>query len=378
VIPLDDKAVGRRLGRSVRDAGGRVLLSAGTLLTPAYVESLRQRGYRAAYVVNELAPDVAPDESVREEAIARARRQVQAVMQRYARGRALEFKPLRDVVDSLIAELRGHSDLACSVLTLRSVDEYTFTHSVNVCVYSLIMGVALGYDRHDLLRLGVGALLHDIGKVNYADIISLPRRLTPEEFERIKAHTTDGYEILRHHQDIDIRSAHVAYQHHERLDGSGYPRGLRDESIIDYARIAAIADVYDAMTADRPHRGALPPHEAMAQVCAMAGEKLDPYLVRRFTERIAVFPTGSIVMLELGEIAVVVGQTGRGPAWPRVRVVTDRDQRLVEPREVEVGDAARIRSVLADYPSRVRQQLQDARRLPAGNPCRQGEAPRGT
>ena len=357
VVILDEQAVGRHLGRSIRDGRGHVLLRAGTRLTPTFVTALRERGYRTVYAVNELAPDIAVDDALREETRARATQLVRATLEAAAGAGRLEVAALRKVVDQILTELQGRSDTAFSVATLRSVDEYTFVHSVNVCLYSAMLGTALAYDHATMRNMALGALLHDIGKVNYADLVRRSGPLTPEEFAAMQQHTADGYEMLRTHEGIDLLSAHMAYQHHERLDGSGYPRGLKDKQILPFARIAAVADVYDAMTGDRPYKAAMPPHEAMAVALEQAGSKLDAYLVRQFAQRIAVYPAGTIVTLNDRRIAVVTGQTDLGPTCPRIRILTDEAQRLAPPTEATIGGKLAIHGVLKDYPAAVRRQV---------------------
>jgi putative nucleotidyltransferase with HDIG domain len=358
LLALTD-ALGCRLARAIRDDRGRVLLAEGVVLTRTMLRALRARGYRAVAVVNELAPDVLVDEALQDETRLRAEQVVRDVLRRSLDGERIDTRRVSEAVDAIINDLQRNPDVVFSLATLRSVDDHTFVHSVNVCTYCLIMARGLGYDRGDLRRLGTGAILHDIGKVRYRHLIERRGPLTPEEFEQVKRHTVDGYEMLRRQPGIDLLSAHVALQHHERLDGSGYPRGLAGEEIHPFARLAAVADVYDAITADRPYRSASPPHEAMAALQEMAGRLLDPGLVRQLAQRLAVYPNGTLVRLSDGCLAVVVGQGASGP-WPRVRVLTDEALTLVSPYEVETGPGAQfrqVRAVLHKLPSAVRAQL---------------------
>jgi putative nucleotidyltransferase with HDIG domain len=355
-VPLG-QALGYQLARAVRDARGRVLLAEGVVLTERMLQALRGRGYRSIYVVNPLAPDVVVDDAIQEQTRLQAERTVREALRRTAEGAPLDAGAVTAAVDAIISDLHRNPDVIFSLATLRSVDNHTFVHCVNVCVYCLIMARGLGLDRADLQRLGAGAILHDIGKVRYRELVERRGPLTPEEFELVKRHTTDGYEMLRRQPGIDLLSAHVALQHHERLDGSGYPRGLVGDGILPFARMAAVADVYDAMTADRPYRPASPPHEAMAAIQRMAGPQLDEDLVRQFSRRMAIFPSGSVVRLRDGRIAVVVAQTQAGPGWPRVRVVADDSLRLVEPYEVNTEGGSQVVAVLADLPRAIRRQM---------------------
>ena len=361
VLVVDERAVGHRLGQTVYDESGRVLLNAGTALTSAYIASLRHRGYRTVYGMNDLAPDLMFHDAIREETRARATVIVRDTLRKAAVGRSIDVHGLRDMVDQILEDLRGNSDVAFSVSTLRSVDEYTFAHSVNVCIFSLILGMSLALDQGAIRQLGIGALLHDIGKMNYLDLVNKPGRLTPDEFTQMQQHTTDGYEMLRQHNEVHLFSAHVAYQHHERLDGSGYPRGLRNEQILRFARIAAVADVYDAITSDRPYSAGTPPHEAMHVLLSEAGSKFDSYMVRQFAQRIAVYPVGAIVLLADGRIGVVCDQSEDGPSKPRVRVLTDLDRHLMShPEEMVAEGKAAVASVLSDYPPSLRRAIASA------------------
>jgi putative nucleotidyltransferase with HDIG domain len=355
-VPVGE-ALGYQLARAVRDHRGRVLLAEGVVLTERMLHALRSRGYRSIYVINPLAPDVMVDDAIQEQTRVHAERTVREALRRTSEGSPIDTRAVTSAVDAIVNDLHGNPDVVFSLATLRSVDDHTFVHCVNVCVYCLILARGLGLDRGDLRRLGAGAILHDIGKVRYRELVDRHGPLTPEEFELVKRHTTDGYEMLRRQPGIDLLSAHVALQHHERLDGSGYPRGLMGDGILLFARLAAIADVYDAMTADRPYRAASPPHEAMAAIHGMAGQQLDDGMVRQFTKRMAIYPSGTIVRLADGRIAIVTGQTEAGPGWPRVRVVTDEKLQLVKPFELSTGAATQVAAVLADLPRTVRTQM---------------------
>jgi HD-GYP domain-containing protein (c-di-GMP phosphodiesterase class II) len=172
--------------------------------------------------------------------------------------------------------------------------------------------------------LGEGAILHDIGKLFIPDeILNKNGPLTDEEFELVRRHTNDGFEVLRRKRSISLFSAHVAYQHHERLDGSGYPRRLTGDDIHEFAKAVAIVDSYDAMTSDRAYRSALPPHEAISILVRETGGKYDRDLVGRFMKLVAMYPVGSVVRLSSGEVCTVVNATRKSLV---VRVLRGKNQ----------------------------------------------------
>lgn len=366
IAALNEQIIGERLGHNITDPAGHILLRAGVRLNRRYVELLQARGYLSVPVHDPLAPDVLPPEAVREETGIIAR----AAVQRSLKGAAAPRRPVaatvRSVVDRIIADIEANAALTYNVSALRSVQDTLLTHSVNVCVYSVILAATLGMEREDIRHLGVGALLHDIGKVYYLDLVNKPGALEPAEFERLKHHTTDGYQLLRSQKGIHLFSAHAAYQHHERCDGHGYPRGLDHKQIHPWALIVAVADVYDTITGDRPYGVGLPAPAAMAELRQEAERgHLAPQLVLRFTERVAAYPEGSILLLESGQIAVVTQQTPRRPDAPQVRVLTDAHLNLVQPYPAVLRGqtpATTVRSVLPDYPPKVREQFRLARR----------------
>ncbi len=359
IATVSSALVGKKLAKTIFTADGKALLSAGVTLTPALIESLRRRGFQSVYIQNELLPDLVVDDAVNEETRIKATAIVKQTMDDLAVGRRVNLSRVSKVVDSIIDDLQHNSDLVFSLSALRSVDEYTFAHSVNVCVLCGIIGTALHYSRDDLHKLGVGALLHDLGKVQMADLVRKPDRLTEAEWERMKTHAQVGFDILRANFEINLLSAHVAFQHHEHMDGSGYPRGLRGHEIHEFGRIAAVADVYDALSSDRSYRPRLDPVQVAEHLIKESGPHLDPEIVRKLLTRVALYPTGSIVVLSSRQVAVVVAQGAGDVARPRVKVVTDENYNMIEPQEIDLAERPDlvIKAVLADFPARVHEQL---------------------
>jgi HD-GYP domain-containing protein (c-di-GMP phosphodiesterase class II) len=205
-------------------------------------------------------------------------------------------------------------------------------------------GITLGFNNEDLANLGVGALLHDLGKVKIPDeILNKPGKLTREEFSAIKMHTTYGYNLILNAKNLDKTHAMIAYQHHESFDGSGYPLGIKEEKFIDQAQIISIADKFDALTADRVYRRSFPPHEAY-EMCAASGNYLfKEHIVNAFLYNIAAYPSGSLVEINNGYIAVVI-DTPRGySTFPRVNLLFDQNHRqLAAPQEVFLAEAGNL------------------------------------
>jgi len=226
-------------------------------------------------------------------------------------------------------------------LQLQTRDAYTFTHSVNCCVLSIIIAQRVGLSNR-VLPISVGALLHDIGKMHLpASIIRKPDMLTPKEWDRVYRHPTLGVDIVRRLGGGDSRfcSLEGIAHHHERLDGSGYPRKLNGESIALEGRIIAVADVYDAMTSDRTYREAISAPSAAHWIHENASVLFDPTCVDALIESVGVFPIGSPVRLNTGALALVVKGNRHTPLRPIILVISDQAERpLTDPKLLNLAD----------------------------------------
>lgn len=340
-----------KVGRPVYNSRGQLLLAAGTVLNRRNILRLKSLGIPALYIDDGLLPDVTVDDvisdDIRVQAMRQVRRLLEAETQDLPVGRAIvKVREMAQTVNEIIDQLLNHASLVVNLVDIRSLDDYTFGHSVNVCVLSLLTGITLGYNRAKLFHLGMGALLHDVGKVRIPrEILNKPGSLTREEFNVVKQHTVYGYEMLQRLPDVSPMAARIAYQHHERHQGQGYPQGLREDEIHEFARITAVADVFDALTADRVYRRAFPVHEAYEMIAGSGNFLFDFNVVRAFLQNVAAYPTGTIVALSNGEIGVVV-ETRRGlTPYPRVRILFEaggtpvtevRERFLAEERTVTV------------------------------------------
>ena len=356
IVGLDQRAIGQRLVYNLVDAHGRVLLSAGTPLTSRYLALLQGRGYVSIPVEDALGGGAAPSDPIPEPVRTRITDLVGDSVKRAERGLVAVTPGIRAAVNDVLACLLKSSNLTYNLLSLHSLEDYFFVHSVNVCVYSLVIAGGLALDPVDRRSLGIGALLHDIGMIYYRELMERPGVLTPEDLARIARHTEEGFELLRRQQEVDLRAAHVAFQHHERLDGSGYPRGIDGDRISPWARIVAIAEVFDSITSSRTYAPTKSTAEALDLLEADAqAQKLDPYLVRYFLQRMSRHPAGTIVRMGDGAVGVVLQGDVPGQGAAQVRIVSNDGERL-EPgtRQVEADGSAPSASIvesLPDYPA---------------------------
>lgn len=262
------------------------------------------------------------------------------LMQNVKLGKAIDLSPVHDLAENLQGSVfRNHNALAC-LGRIREKDNYLLEHSVNLSVLMSIFGKSVGHSSDVLHQTIVGALLHDIGKILTPDeILHKPGRLTPEEFNIMKEHAAHSHQILAGTEGIGELSVLTAAEHHERMDGTGYPKGLRDDEISEYGRMAAIADVYDAITSDRVYHKGMTPTQGLKKLLEWSGDHLDPKLVRQFIRCLGLYPVGSLVLLESGRLGVVIEGNEDDQRQPVVRLMYHTRFRM--PIPVEVLDLAR-------------------------------------
>ncbi|OZG71295.1 phosphohydrolase [Hahella sp. CCB-MM4] len=247
---------------------------------------------------------------------------VNTVMEDVKLGRAIEVKKFEDVADGMIDSIfRNQNALSCLGI-IRDKDSYLMEHSVNLGVLMSVFGKSMELDRNIMTQAAVGALLHDIGKILIPDeILHKPSRLNPDEFEIMKSHVTQGRDILSGIDGFPQLSIMVVAQHHERLDGSGYPKGLKGDDISFFGRMAAVVDVYDAITADRCYHQGITPTAAIKKLLEWSEHHLDTTLVHHFIRCIGIYPVGSLVLMESGKLGAVIEANEFDQRLPSVRVM---------------------------------------------------------
>jgi putative nucleotidyltransferase with HDIG domain len=230
----------------------------------------------------------------------------------------------RQLVDDLAHAVAQNRTALVALTALKEYDNYTFTHMVNVSILTMAQARALGIEGTLLRDFGLAGLMHDIGKVRTPlGILTKPDKLTDEEFAIMRLHVIDGAEILRGTPDMPPLAAVVAFEHHLRLDGSGYPVGLTRSTLNLATMLCSIADVYDAMRAQREYQEAFPTDRILAVLQRNNGTQFDPHLVKRFSQLMGIYPPGTLVRLSTGAIAVVLKVYAPDPYRPRVRVIAD-------------------------------------------------------
>lgn len=293
-------------------------------LTASEVDQKNQKDLEA---VGSMAPIMKPKISLNDELNAAAKVHSEAIsLVEGLVGDVKEKKPIRleafeEVADGMLdSVLRNHNALTC-LGRIREKDSYLMEHSVNLAVLMTVFGKSLQLDKKTMQHVAIGAMLHDIGKIMVPDeVLHKPRRLTDEEFEVMKKHAQYSKELLEQTEGMPKLAVTVAAQHHEKMDGSGYPLGLCGHEISPFGRMAAVVDVYDAITADRVYHKGIAPAAALKKLLEWSNH-LDASLVRHFIRSVGIYPVGSLVLLESGRLAVVIEANDFDQRLPLVKVV---------------------------------------------------------
>lgn len=323
-ISIERVREGMVLAKTLYSIDGNILLNAGIKLKESYINKFRDLGIFDIYIDDNMSADIIIEDVISDETRFEARMAVKKAMDNVVVGNNLDVKPIRNVVGKIVEELLSVKDAVINLQDIKTVDDYTFSHSANVCVLSAITGISMGYDANQLRELSLGALLHDIGKTKIPnEVLNKPGILTSEEYEIIKKHTRYGYDLLKQSVEISAYTSYIALTHHEKFNGEGYPLGLKGKSIHEFSRIVHIADVYDAMTSNRVYRRRINISEVVEYLISYGNHYFDYDIVRKLIEHISVFPLGTYVTLSTGETAIVVDNNKKYPNRPVVRLVKD-------------------------------------------------------
>ncbi len=343
-VSTGDLLPGMIIDQSIMDDTGRIMIEKKVFLDQYQIDYIFTRGIAGVYVIDDLMEDVKPRQIVDEKrlvipseakrTIARERTEdpkkaemSSQVKKRVNEGIQYLFNntnadnftvAANQISDELTNAIMGNSAVAIDINALKVSDEYTFKHSVDVAMISMIIGKKHGLSKEEIREIGVAGLLHDMGKSKIPpEILNKPGKLTEEEFRRMKLHPLDGYKILLAHGGFSNAILSGVLQHHEKINGSGYPLRIRKEQIHIYGRLIAVADIFDALITKRPYKDAFPMREAVEMIMSMTGE-LDIDCINSFLGSVICYPVDSMVQLSNGELCKVVSNMPMYPLRPKV------------------------------------------------------------
>jgi len=311
-VLIDDCKPGMILAGNLYDAFGRTLIADGAELTQSFLEKLEEYGFIGVYIADELSSDIVIEDVIppqlRAEGLACVRQQ--------------NIEGCQKVAEQIVDAILSRGDVSLDLKDLRTYDDYTFAHSVNVAVYSCVIGMALEMDEYDLRNLVMAALFHDLGKLSIPlEILNKPGRLTSEEFQIMKSHATLSYELLRERWDIPAVIKEAVLSHHENIDGSGYPRGTEGHEQSLYSKILHVADVYDALVSKRPYKNPYSPYEAAEYMMGACGIMFEKKVVDALLYYVPLYPKGTKVRLSNGKEGIIVKNAGIHNLRPIVRLM---------------------------------------------------------
>ena len=360
LISIEIVKEGMTIGRTIWNEAGHPLLQKGVVITEGILRRLKQLNLQYIYIEDTLSAGIVIDETVpfavRQKAISTITSSFHTV--RDASSDKASFildqqsKALGNLVEDLLDTILNSDEILMVLTDAYLYDEYLYQHSFQVTLYSIAIAKEMGYSYEDLRVIGIGAMLHDIGKLLIPkDVLLKPGRLTEEEYETMKLHTKYGFDLLRNLHSVSLLVAHCAFQHHERIDGSGYPRGLVDFEIHPYAKIIAVADVFDAITSNRVYHSKMFPSQAIEIIEAGSGKMFKPEIVEALRRSVVHYPNGTTLLLTDGRRGVVSRQNSKMSARPFVRIFEEADELITATYELDLSQhpSITIEKIDVDY-----------------------------
>lgn len=338
LVPIEYIQEGSFLAQPLFNDNGQILLSKGVLLTNRLISKIREAGFLSIYIndnnKDEVIEDVIKPE-IRQKAISSVKKVYQSIA--YTKGKTSQKEledtvvNLKSMIDGIVDDVFNEKNIMIQLVDIKSLDNYTYSHSVNVAILSLIIGISYGLNKNDLYDLTLGALLHDIGKMFIPeDLLKKPDFLTTDEFKIVQEHSLRGFNYMKEELNINAKSRIIALQHHEKVDGTGYPYNLKDKEINLFSKIVSIADVYDGLTSDRIYRKAIPVHEALEYIMGGCGRYFDLDLVKAFVKKVIPYPIGTFLKLSNDMVGIVEDVNLDFPLRPIVRIVKEKEKTCSE------------------------------------------------
>ena len=267
---------------------------------------------------------------------------VVSMFQEARMGNAIDHEAAGALVDEISSSVLRNPGALISLARLKTADDYTYMHSVAVCALMVALSRQLDLDESATRAAGLAGLLHDLGKaVLPMEVLNKPGKLTDEEFRLVKSHPVEGHRMLVEGGAVGEIPLDVCLHHHEKVDGSGYPKGLKDTEISLYAKMGAVCDVYDAITSNRPYKAGWDPAESIRKMAEWSNGHFDARIFQAFAKSIGIYPIGSLVRLASGRLGIVVDQTEKSLLMPKVRVFfSTKSNTHIPPEVVDISNPA--------------------------------------
>ncbi|PKM52268.1 MAG: HD-GYP domain-containing protein [Firmicutes bacterium HGW-Firmicutes-7] len=353
-VPISCLREGMIVAKSLYNTNNKLLVRRGFPIKQLYLERIKSLGYQGVYIEDDLSEGLEIKDIISNELRRTAIYTIKDVftamnMSKNSTSKSVSHKlnNTKKLIENIVYDIINNENTIVNMVDIKLFDEYTFFHSVNVAILSIVLGQGLKLSSKELYDLGIAAVLHDIGKV-YIDkeILLKNGELTEEEYETVQKHSEFGYRHLKNSYEIPIASYVGVLQHHEKYDGTGYPQKKKKEEISLFGRIICIADVYDAITSNRPYRKAMLPSEAMEYIMANSGSMFDENIVKVFINKIAAYPIGTMVKLSNGVEALVIENNNVTPLRPVVKIYKDeKGNEMISSNIINLGDMSSSKNI---------------------------------
>lgn len=345
LVSIDKIEKGMIVGKKVYNNVGSILLYEDIVLTGDYIERLKNMNIPSLYIKDDISKGIEVDEIIDNElkigTIITLEKEFEFLKNKDKKGKKLlpqkSYNKIKNVVEDILEQLLFSDSTLMNMTKLMSTDIYTYEHSVNVSILSMMIATELNFPKKKVIDIGLGAMLHDIGKMAIdEEVLFKAGRLSDEEFEHIKEHPVLGYEMVKDDRFISPIAKSIILLHHEKLDGSGYPRHLKgkDFNKLDHVKIVTAVDILDALINDRVYKKKMPVYEAVELVSSNVPMKIDSKIFDILKKKIEPYPTGSGVILTDGRIGLVEKNNYDNPTRPCIRIIYDEKGNELEEKKV--------------------------------------------
>lgn len=349
LVPIECLNGGEIIAKTIIDETGSRLLSRNTSFKPYYKQKLVERGIEKIYIADELSEGIESKDVISEKVRVETIDLVKDMVSLFKATQQIDVNRLEDSVIRIIEDILNNKEILYDMVDIKTKDNYTYCHCVNVSVLCVMLGRKMGANRSYLKKLALGGLLHDFGKILIPDeILNKPLKLSNTEFDLVKLHPFQGYQIFKDHPLLTPISKAMILMHHEQISGEGYPLGVPRDKIPEGAKICAICDVFDAMTSKRIHRDPYTIIDTLNEMEKMTRYHLDPDIFKIFRSIICYYPVGTTVLLTDETIAIVEKNKTESISQPTVRVIYDlkSQQELFKRLDLMLCDDVKIKREL--------------------------------
>lgn len=338
LISIDELKGNEVTACNVNDVDGRILLTKGSRIKLSYIEKLDSLGIYQLYVEDAISENIRAEGLLCEETKQEAKKAISTEMQKYAKKREFDVAVINKITNIIINEILLNRVDLINLKDIKLKDEYLFSHCINVCSLAVFMGLKLGFSHSKIQNIGTGCILHDFGKLLIpSEILKKTSPLTAQEYVEMKKHPLYGYEALKDDPTIRPTTKVIVYMHHEKVDGSGYPNKLKGDKLHDSVKICSICNKFDSMTSKLPYRKPFSVSYAIEYLYSTAGIFFDKTLVGEFLKYVPIYPSGTIILLNNGIIAIVVKNNTSNLLRPIVRYLYNPKNKIkYKDREVDL------------------------------------------